>query len=145
MISIVNLTPIGSQSLLYQGSVLTSRRRSPPRGGVSQSLLYQGSVLTAERLLMQRLVDVSIPSLSGLRSNSSGRAYIASGLRVSIPSLSGLRSNGQIVAVTRLQTFGSQSLLYQGSVLTSAGPTSSVRTRSQSLLYQGSVLTRGQM
>ena len=65
-----------------------------PFGG-SQSLLYQGSVLTRERWKIGASAFVSIPSLSGLRSNT--------------------------ISVTNMTPIGSQSLLYQGSVLTCVG------------------------
>ena len=82
----------------------------------SQSLLYQGSVLTCVGRKDMHLVNVSIPSLSGLRSNVCHRW--------------GTRGGG-----------GSQSLLYQGSVLTSGALQCAICRVSQSLLYQGSVLT----
>ena len=131
-----------SQSLLYQGSVLTDTVDGIiDWGGESQSLLYQGSVLTAE--CAEYVVDEESQSL--LYQGSVLTYIVPSSFpveEVSIPSLSGLRSNR--CGCTACGCGESQSLLYQGSVLTHfTSGASCVRLQSQSLLYQGSVLTTG--
>ena len=82
-----------SQSLLYQGSVLTGSILAVAFAIGSQSLLYQGSVLTWRPSQHLPRPNVSIPSLSGLRSN--------------------IRTENTNAGIR-----ASQSLLYQGSVLT---------------------------
>ena len=65
-----NTTLFGvSQSLLYQGFVSTQIETILPTRLASQSLLYQGFVSTEIGRVIERLIQVSIPSLSGLRFN----------------------------------------------------------------------------
>jgi len=106
-----------SQSLCFQGWLLTFSTRSVKRPKPSQSLCFQGWLLTQSTLLDALTHPVSIPLFSGLVTDCSFSNEGIPDVKVSIPLFSGLVTDKYVPWNSLLDL--SQSLCFQGWLLTS--------------------------